>query len=1126
MTQISLRAYNQEIDRLIGQGQLEEAIAHCRYILKQFPKHLETYRLLGKACLEGQRYAEAADVFQRVLAVVPDDYVANLGMSVIRENEGNLDAAIWHMERAFEVQPSNRVVQDELGRLYKRRDGVAPQKIRLTRGALVRMYERGSLFSQAIAEARAALAEEPERIDIEVILARIYHHLGQKVEAAAAASRLIGTLPFCYEANRVLVDILPETPRSEDTQVYQQNLEALDPYFAFTSVDAPTPDKVADSAVMLEHLDWLPARPPAPEAPEPETPPASPATEESLPTWPGIPSFGTEVTAEETPEESEPILAGEQGTESAEEPAAGFMPFTLSEESEAAEEAVSESVPFTVPEESETIEESSSEFTPLTPAEESEPASEPILFTLPEEGGATEEQPSEFTPFAPPEEDGEVEEPSSEFTPFTLPVEGGPAEELPSESAPFTLRKKANRRRSHLPSPCRLRYRKKVKQRKSRYLSHVIHIAGRRRISAEEPPSESTSFTLPEENEPAEEPSSEFTPFTLPEEGESAEEPPSESTSFTLPEENEPAEEPSSEFTPFTLLEKGGAAAEPSSESTPFTLPEESDLPEFPPERGTAASPFLAGAENLSGWIQTPDWFAAPDEPPDEAGNKPPFEGSAAEEAAETSIPDWLRDLEPESMEPSPLQDEEGLRKLEDLLASMNQTGSSSPTGGNEMESKKKTKPLTTPPDREQAPDWRHESAEPPAPPPEDEQAAIPEWLRESFMEPEASVEDTAEIKLPPKDIASEASIEIPPMAEAVPEISPEPAIEEEEPLPAKADETNDIDAALAWLESLAARQGAEQGPTPAEESPEQEPRQEAQPGPDADAEEFSEPDLGGSFREGEPEPPMWGPMADSSEDFGEESGAEDTQEVQTPPTMAPLESGGESLPEWMRSILDAEDAMVSEESEAPESAAPESEATEPQPGGPDDLWASDEEFEEITLSRITREQEEQSGSDTHLTGTWPDWMRNKPGAAESIETSPEEPRETEAEGPGESEPDQALPQWLQNLDQAEENAPETEETEAAATPPTEAPVSEEQGLYEQAQAALQGDDLKTAAERYGALVAANERLPEVIADLENAVSQHPDDLSLWQTLGDAYFRSDRLQDALEAYHRAEELLR
>ncbi len=49
MARVSLRIYNREIEGLIEQGQLDEAIAHCLHILKTYPKHLETYRLLGKA---------------------------------------------------------------------------------------------------------------------------------------------------------------------------------------------------------------------------------------------------------------------------------------------------------------------------------------------------------------------------------------------------------------------------------------------------------------------------------------------------------------------------------------------------------------------------------------------------------------------------------------------------------------------------------------------------------------------------------------------------------------------------------------------------------------------------------------------------------------------------------------------------------------------------------------------------------------------------------------------------------------------------------------------------------------------------------------------------------------------
>jgi tetratricopeptide (TPR) repeat protein len=256
MAKISLHAYNREIENLIERGQTEEAIAHCKYILKQYPKHIDTYRLLGKTYLESQRYSEAADILQRVLSSIPDDFVSQLGMSIIREDEGNLDAAIWHMERAFEVQPANTAIQDELRRLYGRRDGVEPPKVRLTRGALVRMYSRGELFTQAIGEARAAIAEDPQRIDLEIILARMYYMAGMKVEATEVCSRLVSKLPFCYEANRILSEILPSTARAEDAKTFQQNLFAMNPYAALQSA---TVDQVPENAVQVERLDYVPS---------------------------------------------------------------------------------------------------------------------------------------------------------------------------------------------------------------------------------------------------------------------------------------------------------------------------------------------------------------------------------------------------------------------------------------------------------------------------------------------------------------------------------------------------------------------------------------------------------------------------------------------------------------------------------------------------------------------------------------------------------------------------------------------------------------------------------------------------------------------------------------------------
>ncbi|NJN80435.1 MAG: tetratricopeptide repeat protein, partial [Anaerolineales bacterium] len=171
MARVALRIYNHDIENLIGQGNIDEAIAHCRHILKTFPKHLETYRLLGKAYLEARRYNEAIDILGRLLMAVPDDFAANVCLSIIRDEENKLDDSIWHMERAFEVQPSNSAIQGELQRLYGKRDGIEPPKIRMTRGALARIYIQGELYPQAIAEIRGVLSEDPQRADMQVLLA-------------------------------------------------------------------------------------------------------------------------------------------------------------------------------------------------------------------------------------------------------------------------------------------------------------------------------------------------------------------------------------------------------------------------------------------------------------------------------------------------------------------------------------------------------------------------------------------------------------------------------------------------------------------------------------------------------------------------------------------------------------------------------------------------------------------------------------------------------------------------------------------------------------------------------------------------------------------------------------------
>ena len=270
MAEISLRAYVKEIDDLIEHEQLDEAIAHARHILQTYPRHLDTYRLLGKAYLEAKRFGDSADIMQRVLSAVPDDFVAHVGMSIVREDEGNLEAAIWHMERAFETNPSNAAVQGELRRLIGRRDGLEPHKVRLTRGALARMYAHGELHPQAIAELRAALQEDPERPDLQVLLAEMYWRTNQRAEAGEIAASITGTLPNCREANRILAGVLHAQGRTEEALTYHRRVAALDPYAALVESVQDDPASVDPNAVRVEKLAWRPGQPLGRDAGPPE----------------------------------------------------------------------------------------------------------------------------------------------------------------------------------------------------------------------------------------------------------------------------------------------------------------------------------------------------------------------------------------------------------------------------------------------------------------------------------------------------------------------------------------------------------------------------------------------------------------------------------------------------------------------------------------------------------------------------------------------------------------------------------------------------------------------------------------------------------------------------------------
>ena len=324
MAEINLRHYVQEIDDIIEEGQqLEMAIAHCRHILKSFPKHIDSYRLLGKAYLESKRYGDAADIFQRVLSAIPDDFVSHVGMAIIREDEGNIDSSIWHMERAAESKPGNPAIEQELKRLIGKRDGLEPQRVRPSRGALARMYSHGELFSYATTELKRALEEDPDRPDLQVLLANTYWQTDQRLEAVKLCSRILEALPFCRDANRITAALLLESGKTAEANSNMRRLIALDPYIADLRSPMDDPSSVEASAVQIDRLSWTHGQ-------------AMPTSEDDQPDWAAslgvdLHSETEEPTEEEVPTWLQPSDEAAPEDEAVEEPQPEIHPFAGAE---------------------------------------------------------------------------------------------------------------------------------------------------------------------------------------------------------------------------------------------------------------------------------------------------------------------------------------------------------------------------------------------------------------------------------------------------------------------------------------------------------------------------------------------------------------------------------------------------------------------------------------------------------------------------------------------------------------------------------------------------------------------------------------------------------------------------
>jgi len=251
---VTLQAYLAELNELLTRESYDEVIGHSTHILKHYPKNLDAYYYLSMALLRGHYYDDAGEVFRRILSADPINYNAHKGLSEVYESKNNLDAAIWHMERIFDVYPNNASVMQDIRRLYLTRNNKELEKIQSTRGALARQYMNSHLYDQAIGELRNALEDDIRRVDLFIMLAEAMLQSGHTGDAGKVALEILKQLPDCVQMNAIMAQIWLDNKRPQDAAPFLERLESLSPQMAAELI-APGED-MRPTAYQLPQFDY------------------------------------------------------------------------------------------------------------------------------------------------------------------------------------------------------------------------------------------------------------------------------------------------------------------------------------------------------------------------------------------------------------------------------------------------------------------------------------------------------------------------------------------------------------------------------------------------------------------------------------------------------------------------------------------------------------------------------------------------------------------------------------------------------------------------------------------------------------------------------------------------------
>jgi tetratricopeptide (TPR) repeat protein len=261
LSTLTLDAALSQVSEWVDAQQYEQAIQHCNELLAVYPAAVRAIRARAQALEASGEPAPASDDYRRVLEILPTDDTSLLGLARCLAATDQHSEAATLARQVLDYAPQNAEALQIAGDALT---GKAPEGL-IDRS---RNFLKGGITARAITLMRRLNEAEPDRADVQALLAEILWRNGVRITTAELCQAILDDQPDCLNAHVLLSAIWAQAGNADLEALHHRAIEPLDPDYRQTYL-------WLGNASPLQPRD-VPALPNAP-APENETPAHEPA---------------------------------------------------------------------------------------------------------------------------------------------------------------------------------------------------------------------------------------------------------------------------------------------------------------------------------------------------------------------------------------------------------------------------------------------------------------------------------------------------------------------------------------------------------------------------------------------------------------------------------------------------------------------------------------------------------------------------------------------------------------------------------------------------------------------------------------------------------------------------------